>query len=299
MLEIPAGEFRMGERLVFLPAFWIDVEPGPPAGGLVPAGEAHLAKALQPRYGPPPREGTRYVRETRPPTPDGVSWRADFWDAVDEARRRNAILFVTLHWDGCGNCDRFESKIGRDPRFVAYVNENVVPLLGAMNQEGIEPHASLPDGRCWIYPPLTCEQHRAVFASGLDAMVWFPMSPGHAILTPNVGNAPTRDEFVMVPDERLPDEGTVESWIETFRACQERLGPAIGWTEYRKRPRPPEAEPRETERLRAEREAWRQLVEARRYVRDGDPDGARVLYKRVIEGFPATEARAAAEREMP
>ncbi len=300
MLEIPAGEFRLDGRLLYLPTFWIEVEPGPPTPGLVPADEAHLAKAGLARYGLPPRAGTRHVRDAPPAGTSGVAWRPDFWEAIAEARRRNAIVFVTLHWDGCGNCDRFGSKIARDPRFVAYVNEHVVPLVGVTNQEGIEPHASLPDGRCWIHPGLTCEQHRAVFEWGLDATMWFPMSPGHAILTPHVGPAPTREEFVMAPDERLPDEGTVEGWIAQFRACQEKLGAAVPWSEYRQRPRPSgTADPAELERISAERAAWRQLVEARRYVRDGDADGARVLYRRVIEGFPGSGARAAAEREMP
>jgi hypothetical protein len=98
MLEIPAGEFEMADRTIFLPTFHIDVEPGVAAPGLVAADEYHLAKAA--RYGLPARVGTRYVRQQAAPTARSVEWRSHFWEAVEEARRRNCILFVTLHWDG-------------------------------------------------------------------------------------------------------------------------------------------------------------------------------------------------------
>lgn len=29
-----------------------------------------------------------------------IEWRRDFWQAIDEAHRRNAIVFLTLHYDG-------------------------------------------------------------------------------------------------------------------------------------------------------------------------------------------------------
>ncbi len=98
MLEVPAGEFEMGDRTIFLPTFCIDVEPGATAADLAPADEFHLAKAA--KYGLPPREGTRYVRVPKPRPVQGVKWRSNFWEAVEEARRRNCLLFVTLHWDG-------------------------------------------------------------------------------------------------------------------------------------------------------------------------------------------------------
>jgi hypothetical protein len=96
----------------------------------------------------------------------------------------------------------------------------------------MRPHAPLPDGRCWIYPTMTCEEHRLNFLWGLDATTWFPMSPGHAILTPRVGAAPSRDEFVLVGDDELPDEGTVESWIAEFKKQQAKIGAGIAFTEY-------------------------------------------------------------------
>ncbi len=112
------------------------------------------------------------------------------------------------------------------------MNENVVPVVGVLNHAEMKPHASLPDGRCWLYPTLTCEQHRINFLWALDAMLWFPMSPGHAILTPKVGAAPSRDEFVLVGDDTLPNEGTVDYWIELFRELQMKLGTAMTHSEY-------------------------------------------------------------------
>lgn len=232
LLEIPAGEFDCDGQRVFLPTFWIDVAPGPAVPGLRPATAPELAKALSGRYGLAPAGGTRWVREIPARDEPRVAWRRSFWDAVDEARRRNCILFVTLHWDGCGNCDRFMSKITREPRFVSHVNTRVVPVLGVQHHPGMAPHASLPDGRCPFHPPLRCEEHRACFDAALDAMEWFPMSPGHAILTPHVEPTAGADAFVLVGDDRLPDEGTVESWLDAFEACQARLGPAVTWDAY-------------------------------------------------------------------
>ncbi len=115
----------------------------------------------------------------------------------------------------------------------------------------MRPHAPLPDGRCWIYPTMTCEQHRLNFMWGLDATVWFPMSPGHAILTPRVGHAPSRDEFVLVGDDDLPDEGTVDSWIAEFKKQQAKVGAGIALTEY---------ERQRTDFERADREALRRIA---------------------------------------
>jgi hypothetical protein len=198
------------------------VEPGMPSHGAEAIGGEEV--------------GFRCVLELPRPEPEaGVEWRRDFWAAVEEARRRNAILFLTLHWDGCGNCDRFRHKIAEDPAWIEYVNRHVVPVLGQANVETImEPHGSLPDGRCWIYPRMTCAEHLWNFRCGINAVMNFPMSPGHAILTPHVGPAPARDEFVMVPDEKLPDEGTVEFWLRTFREQQAKLGEAIPVEVYRR-----------------------------------------------------------------
>ncbi len=100
MLEIPAGEFLFGDQLLYLPTFLIDIEPGPPTPHRAPADEYQLAKATQERTALPERTGTRCVHVPATPARPAVQWRADFWSAVDEARRRNVILFVSLHWDG-------------------------------------------------------------------------------------------------------------------------------------------------------------------------------------------------------
>ena len=123
-------------------------------------------------------------------------------------------------------------KITTDPALIDFVNEHVVPITGTRNHDVMRPHAPLPDGRCWIYPTMTCEQHRLNFMWGLYAMTWFPMSPGHAILSPRVGPAPSRDEFVLVGDEQLPDEGTVDSWIAEFKKQQAKVGAGIAFSDY-------------------------------------------------------------------
>lgn len=147
-----------------------------------------------------------------------------------------------------------------------------MPLLGVQNHDSMKPHGSLPDGRCWIFPTLACGQHRDIFEWGLDAMIGFPMSPGHAILTPRVGAAPGPDEFVLIGDDRLPNEGTVDFWIETFRTCQARLGPALGLPEYERRRREYDAADSETlRRLAADPEAAFRDDAAAALEGDSDP----------------------------
>lgn len=283
--EIPAGEFEFEGRRVYLPTFWIQVarpqfdvhsHQAAPPSGLHVADDAELAKALAPRYGLAPEGGrARLVRRIESSTAPAVAWRPEFWDAVDEARRRNCVLFVTCHWDGCGNCDRFRQKIVTDPRFVAYVNAHVVPVAGHRPHPEFPAHAPLPDGRCWVYPGVTCEEHQAAFDVALDAMHWFPMSPGHAVLSPRAGPTADREEFVMVGDEALPDEGTVEFWIDTFQAEQGKLGPH--WTADAYAAARDAFESADSEALRAiaaDPEApFRD--DARRRL-EGDPDAARV-----------------------
>lgn len=236
------------------------VEPGMPSHGTEAIGGDEV--------------GFRCVLELPPPEPPpAVEWRRDFWEAIEEARRRNAIVFLTLHWDGCGNCDRFRHKIARDPAFVEYANRHVVPVLGHSNVENVmEPHGSLPDGRCWIYPGLTCAEHRWNFRCGINAVVNFPMSPGHAILTPHVGPAPARDEFVMIADEELPDEGTVEFWLKTFRDAQAKLGEAMPVEVYRRQEAEFLAAADSPERLRAIEGAFAEDAALRAADLDRKPD---------------------------
>lgn len=44
--------------------------------------------------------GFRCIIERPVPTTYPVEWRRDWWAALDESKRRNAIVFATFHWDG-------------------------------------------------------------------------------------------------------------------------------------------------------------------------------------------------------
>jgi hypothetical protein len=44
--------------------------------------------------------GVRFVFEQPPVQRYKIEWRHDWWSALEESRRRNAIIFATFHWDG-------------------------------------------------------------------------------------------------------------------------------------------------------------------------------------------------------
>lgn len=100
-LDHPAAEMTEGEAEAY--ARW--------AGARLPSA-AHLEKAGMPgacrevyrnpssawivKDGP----GIRCVLE-QPLSPSyKVEWRHDWWSALEESRRRNAVVFLTMHWDG-------------------------------------------------------------------------------------------------------------------------------------------------------------------------------------------------------
>jgi len=100
-LDLPAAEMTEEEAEAYARSV-----------GAQPPSAAHLQKAGMPgacreRYrdassrwivkdGP----GVRCVLEQPLLPSTTVEWRPDWWSALEEARRRNAIVFLTMHWDG-------------------------------------------------------------------------------------------------------------------------------------------------------------------------------------------------------
>ena len=63
---------------------------------------------------PEPDRATRKAAAT-PKLELAAGWK----QAVEEAERRRVPIFLTLHFDTCGQCDRTRAQCFRDPRFVA------------------------------------------------------------------------------------------------------------------------------------------------------------------------------------
>jgi hypothetical protein len=131
MIFVPGGNFFMNGKEWYLPPYLIDEDPisdrelqpifaisaseahayAKKVGAQV-ASAAHLQKAGMPglcieQYRNPKSAwiekdgpGFRCVIE-QPLLPSyTIEWRRSWWEALEESRRRNAIIFLTMHWDG-------------------------------------------------------------------------------------------------------------------------------------------------------------------------------------------------------
>lgn len=149
----------------------------------------------------------------------------DFDAAVLEAKRRNVPVFLSLLFDTCGQCDRTRAELFRDPRFIAYCNENLVVIVGHQPGDAFEdPHPANADGTCPLYPGLTCVQHNALFACGLEVVNTFVVSPGNFVLNPAKMKKGAGADAVLVPELDLPKWGNaVDDYIAAFEKAKRAM----------------------------------------------------------------------------
>ncbi len=141
-------------------------------------------------------------------TPPVLRLATDFDAAVEEARRRRVPIFLSLLYDTCGQCDRTREQLYRDPRFIAYCNENLVVVIGHAPGDAIDDrHPAGADGACPLYPGLTCDQHMKLFARGLEVVKTFVVSPGNFVLHPDRAKKGAGAEAVLVAERDLPKWG--------------------------------------------------------------------------------------------
>jgi formylglycine-generating enzyme required for sulfatase activity len=175
------------------------------------------------------------------------SWR----DAVTEARERNVPLLLSLQYDTCGQCDRIKVGLFRDPAFVSYCNENAVLAVGHIYWDGSDdPHPEGDDGRCPLYPQLSCHEHIDLFYEGLKRVEGFRISPGNFILDPRASDEAVEGEggegsgevdrpaarWVLIEEGELPKwGGGAQTYVEKLREAQSVLGAAIPRAEWLRR----------------------------------------------------------------
>ena len=148
------------------------------------------------------------------------------WDAaVREARERRVPIFLSLLLDTCGQCDRTREQCYRDPRFVAYANENLVMVVGHAPGDAFDdPHAELEGGACSLYPGITCAQHIDLYRKGLAVMGGFSVSPGNFVLHPDRAAPKAGEEAVLVGEWELPKWGNaVDAYIAIFERARAAL----------------------------------------------------------------------------
>jgi formylglycine-generating enzyme required for sulfatase activity len=168
-------------------------------------------------------------RPTRTAAPAPVLKLAtDFDAAVEEAKRRNVPVFLSLLFDTCGQCDRTRAELFRDPRFVAYCNENLVVIVGHDPGDAFEdPHPVGEKGACPLYPGLTCEQHQALYHQGLAVVGTFVVSPGNFVLHPARMTKHAGADAVLVREVDLPKWGNaVDVYLAAFEKARKAMAEA-------------------------------------------------------------------------
>jgi len=143
--------------------------------------------------------------------PATIRWAQSWEEAVEEAQKRRVPIFLSLQFDTCGQCDRTRAQLFRDPRFVAYCNENMVAVVGHRPGDAVDdPHAELEGGACSLYPGLKCWQHHAVFNKAIQVVGRFAVSPGNFVIAPD-------GKTILVRERELPKWGwDVESYLAAF-----------------------------------------------------------------------------------
>ena len=164
----------------------------------------------------------------KPPAKAVLRVATKFDDAVKEARARRVPILLTLLYDTCGQCDRTREQVLKDARFVAYANEHLVVVIGhAPGDAQLDPHPPHEDGRCPLYPGLTCDQHEILYARGLEVVGAFRSSPGLYLLHPDRIEQDAGEKAMLVPEAGFPKSGAdVEAFLEAFDAGRKALAEA-------------------------------------------------------------------------
>lgn len=162
---------------------------------------------------------------------------SDWMDAVDRAERERKPLFVSLHYDTCGQCDRTRAQLFRDRRFVAFANEHLVVVVGMHPGDAVrDPHPEGEGGACPVLPGLECWQHVTLFRQGLAAVQSFRVSPGQFLLHPDKIRPGAGAECVLVGEDELAKWGNDVDG--TLAACRRAQAALAAWDA--EHPRPPD-----------------------------------------------------------
>jgi hypothetical protein len=162
-------------------------------------------------------------RAPRTAEPAAVLKLAHSWkEAVETARARRVPIFLSLHHDTCGQCDRMRAQLFKDPRFVAFCNERLVVAFGMDPKDAeFDPHPENADGSCSQMPGILCLEHQEIYRDGLFVVRVFVVSPGNFILDPFVCEVDAGPKAILVAERDLPKSGTaVDVYLAAFARAE-------------------------------------------------------------------------------
>lgn len=173
----------------------------------------------------------------------------DLYDAFEEASSRNVPVFVWLGVETCGQCDRVQAQVFRDPRFVAYCNENLVVMVGLWrrNGNGVPKLPLGPNETFFAHTDQELSKLEQVYTDFRDddrvlTMVPLPpegltynVSPGMYVLNPHGDLIESHEQTQLFPDaafRHLKTGAGVDKFLDLFRQAQEQLGPGQTYGDY-------------------------------------------------------------------
>ncbi len=172
---------------------------------------------------PEPERAPR-VAESAPALKLAHTWK----EAVETARARRVPIFLTLHHDTCGQCDRMRAQLFKDPRFVAFCNERLVVAFGMDPKDAeFDPHPENADGSCSQVDGISCVDHQEIYRDGLFVVRVFVVSPGNFVLDPFACEKNAGPKAILVPERELPKSGTaVDAYLAAFARAEAALAAA-------------------------------------------------------------------------
>lgn len=141
---------------------------------------------------------------------------SDFAEAVEEARERRVPVFLSLHYDTCGQCDRTRAQLFRDPRFVKACTDLVVIVGHHPGDAALEATRGLPQPPS-PWPGLERFELQSMFHQGLRIVGPYDVSPGNFLLDPFKMRNGAGAAAILVDESALPKSGgETDAYIQAF-----------------------------------------------------------------------------------
>jgi hypothetical protein len=188
------------------------------------------------------------LRHFAPPEPQ-LRVHTSTAEAFLEAEMRNVPVLLYLGYERCGQCDRLQAQLFKDPEFVAYCNANLVVLIGHHTRDFNDlPKTPLaPDGVFFAHTNAYLADMYQVFEDFSirrdpmlgplpDHVAMFTISPALFLLNPHRRLIRDPEDAVLAGERdlwSLKSGGTdPEHWQPHFERAQAALGPSLTREQY-------------------------------------------------------------------
>lgn len=175
-------------------------------------------------------------------TPPALRIHDDVDTAFAEAEARNVPILLFLAYETCGQCDRTRAQVFTDKKFIQYINENAVLLVGHNPGHGLDDPVEPDEGSSILYPGCQAENLRETFdyfCRTVNTRVVprqiseFGISPGEFVLNPHLELQERPDQMVLVGEDKLPKSGnSAQGFIDAIKLAQQQLGTGQSRTDF-------------------------------------------------------------------